>query len=99
MPPTSVNLVQQRIQTEAGSGNVEDHLHDVRPDYGGHTPFIGIDEGEQHNDDDAGHFSGSEHDGNDDRNREYAYTLSQGTKDQKGSGGQFADARPKADIH
>lgn len=61
--PASGNVGSEGDDRDEGSGNVEDHLHNIGPDDGGHPSFEGVEQGKCGDDGDGEHVSRSDGNG------------------------------------
>src|SRR6187399_2291348 len=54
--PAAGNLLQQNVEAQERTSDIKSHLNYVRPDHRRHTTLIGINQGEDKDYDDRGHF-------------------------------------------
>jgi len=91
--------MQDHEKTGDRASHIEEHLHDVGPDDGGHAALKCVEERQAHNDGDRGDLARAQDNGNDDRNRKNANALGQRAEQQESTRRELADSLAEAPAH
>ena len=97
--PSAGNKVQNGPQADQRAADVNRSLHHVSPDHGRQPAFKCIDERQYSNNGDRGYFARSQSDRHHNRHGIDAHSLGRRPRQQKQTGGQRAQAAPKAPFN